>query len=266
AEERRAAEEHERRLGEGEARARREDRGDRVGAADLWPQQHRLHRLAAERRRRRQLVHGRTRLADPIEPPEPETVRRQGRPPAEGVTRVDEQLAPDRGRDDRGEVRETPDVLGQPDGTDQPDQQRGSRHDGREAEGARHARLIAIDAAADKAGSGDGVTSPRNRGRSDAHAAPTAADGGRLTARVRASTSRTVRLSVIVPALEEAAALPATLANVRAAARDLHELIVVDGGSRDATRAVAARWADRVLASATGRARQMNAGAAAASG
>jgi rSAM/selenodomain-associated transferase 2 len=71
-------------------------------------------------------------------------------------------------------------------------------------------------------------------------------------------------LSVIVPALEEADALPLTLARVRAA--PIHELIVVDGGSRDATRALATPLADRVLTTAPGRAHQMNAGAAAATG
>jgi rSAM/selenodomain-associated transferase 2 len=71
-------------------------------------------------------------------------------------------------------------------------------------------------------------------------------------------------LSVIVPALEEAEALPATLARARAGA--IHELIVVDGGSRDATRALATPFADRVLTTERGRARQMNSGAAAATG
>ncbi len=73
-----------------------------------------------------------------------------------------------------------------------------------------------------------------------------------------------MRLSVIVPTLDEEQVLDATLALVRAGA--IHELIVVDGGSRDATRAVAARRADRVLSARAGRAAQMNAGAAAASG
>jgi rSAM/selenodomain-associated transferase 2 len=43
-------------------------------------------------------------------------------------------------------------------------------------------------------------------------------------------------------------------------------VIVVDGGSRDATKALAAPLADRVLDAARGRASQMNAGAAASSG
>jgi rSAM/selenodomain-associated transferase 2 len=73
-----------------------------------------------------------------------------------------------------------------------------------------------------------------------------------------------MRLSIVVPTLEEEDALPATLARVRTA--PVHELIVVDGGSRDRTQTVAARYADRVLQAPAGRASQMNAGAAAASG
>ena len=45
-----------------------------------------------------------------------------------------------------------------------------------------------------------------------------------------------------------------------------HEVIVVDGGSRDGTPAAAHPLADRVLAAARGRASQMNAGADAATG
>lgn len=73
------------------------------------------------------------------------------------------------------------------------------------------------------------------------------------------------RLSIIVPVLNEApriAALGETLAAWRAAG---HELIVVDGGSTDGSvDAARARGADQVLTCATGRARQMNVGAAAA--
>jgi len=73
-----------------------------------------------------------------------------------------------------------------------------------------------------------------------------------------------VRLSVIVPALDEERTIGATLARVRSG--HVHEVIVVDGGSRDRTIEVAARDADRVLRAPAGRASQMNAGAAAASG
>jgi rSAM/selenodomain-associated transferase 2 len=71
-------------------------------------------------------------------------------------------------------------------------------------------------------------------------------------------------VSVVVPTLDEADALPRTLAAARQAG--VGEIVVVDGGSRDATAAVARPLADRVLECAPGRARQMNAGAAAARG
>ena len=74
-------------------------------------------------------------------------------------------------------------------------------------------------------------------------------------------------LSIVVPALNEAACIVATL-QALAPLRDGDEaeVIVVDGGSSDGTHALAAAWADQVLASPRGRARQMNAGAAAARG
>ena len=75
-----------------------------------------------------------------------------------------------------------------------------------------------------------------------------------------------LRLSIVLPALNEAAGIAATLqalAPLRAAG---HEIIVVDGGSTDGTAALASPLASRVVASERGRARQMNAGAAAATG
>lgn len=74
------------------------------------------------------------------------------------------------------------------------------------------------------------------------------------------------RLSVIVPALNEAQGIGATLHCLQALRRRGHEVLVVDGGSDDGTPAACAGLADRVLDSARGRARQMNAGAAAARG
>lgn len=74
------------------------------------------------------------------------------------------------------------------------------------------------------------------------------------------------RISIIVPALDEAAVLPDLLAALAPFRRRGHELIVVDGGSRDATPSLAAAGADRVLEGPRGRARQMNAGAEAARG
>lgn len=72
------------------------------------------------------------------------------------------------------------------------------------------------------------------------------------------------RISVVIPALNEAGNIGATLESVGAGRP--HELIVVDGGSRDDTAAVAQAWGATVVASRPGRACQMNAGAARATG
>jgi len=66
---------------------------------------------------------------------------------------------------------------------------------------------------------------------------------------------------VVIPALDEEPRIEAAIASARAP--DV-EVVVVDGGSRDATRARAAAAGARVVASAPGRARQLAAGAAAA--
>jgi rSAM/selenodomain-associated transferase 2 len=72
-----------------------------------------------------------------------------------------------------------------------------------------------------------------------------------------------MRISVIIPALNEEAALPAALSSLRG--QGAHEVIVVDGGSTDATRTIAAADA-RVIAGVRGRAAQMNLGAKNATG
>jgi rSAM/selenodomain-associated transferase 2 len=74
------------------------------------------------------------------------------------------------------------------------------------------------------------------------------------------------RLSIVIPALNEAAGIAETLAALAPARARGSEVVVVDGGSQDATVRVAQPLADRVLAAPRGRARQMNAGAAAARG
>jgi rSAM/selenodomain-associated transferase 2 len=74
------------------------------------------------------------------------------------------------------------------------------------------------------------------------------------------------RLSIVVPALDEALGIATSLARLAPLREAGHEVVVVDGGSRDATPALAAPLADRVLAAPRGRASQMNAGAAVAAG
>ena len=74
--------------------------------------------------------------------------------------------------------------------------------------------------------------------------------------------SRTV--SVIIPTLNEAEHLPLTLKH--AAASEPMEILVADGGSRDDTLRIAAGHGATLVSSPPNRARQMNAGAAAARG
>ena len=74
------------------------------------------------------------------------------------------------------------------------------------------------------------------------------------------------RLSIIIPALNERTVIGPTLACLQAARGRGHEVILVDGGSSDGTPAQCAGRVDRLLFSAGGRARQMNAGAARAQG
>lgn len=81
-------------------------------------------------------------------------------------------------------------------------------------------------------------------------------------------------ISVVIPVLNEERLLPTTLRHT--ASLGFHELIVVDGGSRDHTRDIVAKFSTEqvegqrprvsLLAGEAGRARQMNVGAAACSG
>jgi len=70
-------------------------------------------------------------------------------------------------------------------------------------------------------------------------------------------------ISIVVPTLNEAARLPATLA---ALAPAVDEIVVADGGSDDGTAAVAARAGAKVVAARRGRGSQLRAGAEAAAG
>jgi rSAM/selenodomain-associated transferase 2 len=74
------------------------------------------------------------------------------------------------------------------------------------------------------------------------------------------------RLSIIVPVLDEAGCIAASLDALAPLRARGHEVIVVDGGSRDNTLALSQARADIVLEAPRGRARQMNAGAARAHG
>lgn len=79
-----------------------------------------------------------------------------------------------------------------------------------------------------------------------------------------------MKLSLVMPVLDEAQNLPARLAALGALREQGVEVIVVDGGSTDGSWAIAraalGQSVDRLLAAPRGRAAQMNAGAAAASG
>lgn len=70
-------------------------------------------------------------------------------------------------------------------------------------------------------------------------------------------------VSIIIPTLNEAGGIAATIGSLRV--QRPREIIVVDGGSRDGT-IEQAREADNVLLAESGRAFQMNAGAAVARG
>ena len=73
-----------------------------------------------------------------------------------------------------------------------------------------------------------------------------------------------MRVSIIIPALNEAAHIGEAVDHARRAGGD--EVIVVDGGSADDTVRIAAARRCRLIDSHAGRASQQNAGAAAASG
>jgi rSAM/selenodomain-associated transferase 2 len=75
-----------------------------------------------------------------------------------------------------------------------------------------------------------------------------------------------MRLSIVVPVLDEAAGIAAHLAALAPLRGGGAEVIVVDGGSTDGTREIAGALADRVIVAPRGRAAQMNAGAALAAG
>jgi rSAM/selenodomain-associated transferase 2 len=75
-----------------------------------------------------------------------------------------------------------------------------------------------------------------------------------------------VKISIIIPVLNEEKNLSNTLSQLQSFRHLGHEVIVVDGGSMDNTLALAHAAADAVIVSKAGRALQMNNGAAVATG
>jgi rSAM/selenodomain-associated transferase 2 len=75
-----------------------------------------------------------------------------------------------------------------------------------------------------------------------------------------------VKLSIVIPALNEGEGIRSCLRGLAPLRRRGHEVIVADGGSADRTAELSAPWCDRVVSSARGRGVQMNAGARQATG
>ncbi len=74
-----------------------------------------------------------------------------------------------------------------------------------------------------------------------------------------------IKVSVVIPTLNEAACLPALLATLQRETIP-HEVLVVDGGSRDESIDIAHAYQCRVLTSEPGRGQQLHSGARVASG
>jgi len=70
-----------------------------------------------------------------------------------------------------------------------------------------------------------------------------------------------MRLAIIIPVLNDAEQLTGLLAALQPVRQAGHTVIVVDGGSRDASASEAGKYADRLVQARRGRASQMNAGA-----
>lgn len=75
-----------------------------------------------------------------------------------------------------------------------------------------------------------------------------------------------MKISIIIPVLNEAAYAEQIMQNLQAVREHGHEIIVVDGGSDDGSVDRFSLYADKVISTERGRATQMNAGAAVASG
>jgi len=76
----------------------------------------------------------------------------------------------------------------------------------------------------------------------------------------------TIRISIIIPALNEAKCIEQTLKPLQPLRNEGHEVILSDGGSKDETLNLARPMVDLIVSSPQGRATQMNHGADSASG
>lgn len=69
-------------------------------------------------------------------------------------------------------------------------------------------------------------------------------------------------ISIIIPVLNEEDSIKNLLQQLQAYRRQGHEIIVVDGGSKDDTCSISKKLSDKLISSNSGRAIQMNNGAA----
>src|SRR6478672_2928229 len=97
-------------------------------------------------------------------------------------------------------------------------------------------------------------------------AQPCADPPSRVARALSRMDAHVTRLSIVVPALDEAANIETALRALAPLRARGVEIIVTDGGSGDRTRELASELADAVITSPRGRATQMNAGARRASG
>jgi rSAM/selenodomain-associated transferase 2 len=91
-------------------------------------------------------------------------------------------------------------------------------------------------------------------------------DGFRDVCSIQTDRYLQMKVSIIIPVLNEAELIADSLQSLSCCRESGHEIIVVDGGSSDNTVAIAAEGADTVLHSSAGRAAQLNQGIIAAKG
>jgi rSAM/selenodomain-associated transferase 2 len=84
---------------------------------------------------------------------------------------------------------------------------------------------------------------------------------GKPIQRVCSVMTQRYALRIVIPVLNEGAALTDKLAALQSLRQQGAEIVLVDGGSLDESWARARPWVDRLMSSPAGRARQMNAGA-----